>query len=641
LNNEPELTAAPALARSQTARANFATRIWAWARTNDAAIALALALVCLITRLLAVPASLWEWDDMLFAHALHHYDLAAHHPHPPGFPVFVVLARAAYWVLKSEHLALGAVALIFGVLLGPALFYFFREIFRARKLAFAAALLTCFAPNVWVQGAAGRSDGPGLTVGVIALALALRGLQSRGALLGAGVLFGLGMGVRVTVLPVVAPTLAVVLLIRLWRREVKLMAEAVTLAALAALCWYVPLILHTTWQTYRSLMNNHAQFTWQTDSIFADTENAELTYRLTRFFGEVWGAPWIMWTIYALAALGVVALLWQRRSSLLGWLALAFLPFIGFVFILNTPLSAPLYSLPYIPLFTGLAACGLVLGPSLLPRAERYWVGRNLGLLLTIMLAIAFIEWTYPVIKMVHREASPSIRALEKLRATLDPQRDVVVFDGIFSPHVSFYLPQAKTVLQDANYKIEPSKADLVNPALATGRILSLTLEPVPGGEGEHLQWSSGRGARRLRLLSLGRYFDAYLTDLTDPQRIHFARTWGWYGEDGERSNWASPRAMVFLSPVRGAAQLQLTLRVPDQPDGTRSRIRLELANQVLDEFDPPPDWFVKTYAVPAVWHQEKFAQLTLVADRPYALPNGDERRIGMYARQIVWRLAQ
>ena len=29
----------------------------------------------------------WEWDETLFARGILHFELAAHFPHPPGFPL--------------------------------------------------------------------------------------------------------------------------------------------------------------------------------------------------------------------------------------------------------------------------------------------------------------------------------------------------------------------------------------------------------------------------------------------------------------------------------------------------------------------------------------------------------------------------
>src|SRR5262245_22761800 len=79
-------------------------------QNKDYLIAVGLLILCILTRIIAIPASLWEWDDMLFAHALHKYDLVAHSPHPPGFPVFVAMTRVAYWIIGDEHRALTTIA---------------------------------------------------------------------------------------------------------------------------------------------------------------------------------------------------------------------------------------------------------------------------------------------------------------------------------------------------------------------------------------------------------------------------------------------------------------------------------------------------------------------------------------------------
>ena len=52
--------------------------------------------------ILAMPASPWEFDEPLFFEALHKYDPLAHHPPPPGYPVFVHFAKLVRLVIPSD-----------------------------------------------------------------------------------------------------------------------------------------------------------------------------------------------------------------------------------------------------------------------------------------------------------------------------------------------------------------------------------------------------------------------------------------------------------------------------------------------------------------------------------------------------------
>lgn len=531
---------------------------------------LLLSAIVIVSRLWAIPASLWEWDDILFARSLHKFDLVAHSPHPPGFPVFVALGRVAYAILGNEHFALVAVNVFFSSFLAIALYYLYREITGDRVIAGIGALLCCFAPNVWLHSASPRSDSAAFVLGVAALAFAITSLRRPGNLIIASLIFGLGMGVRVTLLPVVAPTLTVVCLIYLWRRQWKLVAGAVITTALAVLVWFVPLIVHTTWATYRSVMRAHADFTYTTDGMFAPTENAFLAYRFTRFAIDIWGTRSIAIGMYVLSAIGVVSLLLSRKSRSLAWMVLAFVPYICFVFILNTPLSAPLYSLPYIPFFAGLAACGVVLSVRLILRSRPYRVQTAISVAIGCLFVLWLIIWTFPVIKMVRSEESPPVRAMRYLRNTMRADRDVLHYDGYFSPHVDFFLHEYKAVMSDASAE---SASNLLSLALGSPNIYTVSTTPtITGGDApldsKTFKWSRRRPSERLKALSLGRYFNVYTANLGKRQEAAYLD--GWYDlESNGSEGWRWTRKQARTAVLN--TNTEMTLHVRFQAAGSNA----------------------------------------------------------------------
>src|SRR5438046_4063556 len=88
----------------------------------------AIALVCAATRFLAMARSLWDWDEALFCLGIRSYDITVHHPHPPGFPVYIALGRIVRMVIPNDFRALQAVNLIAGMLVFPAIFFLAREL---------------------------------------------------------------------------------------------------------------------------------------------------------------------------------------------------------------------------------------------------------------------------------------------------------------------------------------------------------------------------------------------------------------------------------------------------------------------------------------------------------------------------------
>ncbi|MBN1938434.1 MAG: glycosyltransferase family 39 protein, partial [Candidatus Aminicenantes bacterium] len=330
------------------------------ARARDFRLTLVFGFAALLIGLWSVPASLWEWDEVLFARGLHDYDIPTHSPHPPGFPLYIFLGRAALLLGVDDKTALCLVGLLFAFILGAASYRFFRELFEDRRTASAATAFLLAVPPVAIYSGAPRSDVPGLAAGLLVLALAMMGRASPRALAAAGLTLGLGFGVRVTILFAAAPVLIVVSLGWLVRRKWKPVVTAAGLALFGALLCYIPVVLTTGFDEYRRVMQAHTRYTSTIDTFLAPGLNSLWDYRLGRYFLDPWGAPLAAVFIGFCAMAGIVFLILRKRGWVLGWLALAFLPIMLFTVLYMTPLAAPLYVLPFMPLFTGLAAAGLV-----------------------------------------------------------------------------------------------------------------------------------------------------------------------------------------------------------------------------------------------------------------------------------------
>ena len=84
-----------------------------------------LPLVFLALHLPYLPKSLEDLDSINFALGVRHFDVAHHQPHPPGYPVFILIAKALHAVVPAEATALAlfsAIAAALGVL-GLAVLY--------------------------------------------------------------------------------------------------------------------------------------------------------------------------------------------------------------------------------------------------------------------------------------------------------------------------------------------------------------------------------------------------------------------------------------------------------------------------------------------------------------------------------------
>jgi hypothetical protein len=321
------------------------------------AAVLVLAALFLAAHLASLPASLEDLDSINFAFGVQHFDVAHHHPHPPGYPLFILIAKAARLVSASEAHALAVVAAVAGALSIFALVALFRRIDPDRcapASALIATLLTVTAPLYWFAGSRPLSDLAGLAaaIGVQALTLAA---ATPASLAIAAFLAGFATGLRSQVAWLTVP-LIVLAIVRLRRRGTAPFSAAAF--AVGGLLWGVPLVVLTGPRAYwHAIFDQGAEDLTGVQMLWTTPTGHQLVAALHREFVAPWSVTLVAAIVFALAVAGAVRMFRVSRGPLLT-LAAAFVPYLAFDLLFQETVTTR-YALPMLVPTAYLAMRGL------------------------------------------------------------------------------------------------------------------------------------------------------------------------------------------------------------------------------------------------------------------------------------------
>ena len=546
-----------------------------------------------LTRIYALSRSLWDWDEALFSVGVRSYDVTQHHPHPPGFPLFMLAAKGVHLLIANEFRSVQAVTLLGAIALFPALFFLARELRFSFVVAVGGASLYAFFPTVWLFGGTAFSDIPSTTLVLVACALLLRGARDERAYVIGAIVLAISAGFRTQNLLIgCAPALYATGRRaqgagRRWSIVAPILVAGVIVAASYAGAAYASA---DPPHGYLASMANLRAYVHNVDS-FMNPGRQPLRQLLFDFFVHPIRGGRFDYVIDAFAALGLAVTF--RRFGTLMTLAM-FVPFQLFAWLMLDPMSVPRYGTAYLPMYALLAAAGAHVIK---------WID---AVVITAVIA-RLVVWTLPAIRTVRSTDSPTVAAMREIH------RHAYVHMGM-SPFADYFLASTPhtVVLKENELPLGPRDDLYVCECVRPGRV-----------------WARPRGV--LWNIVRRRYFAVTLTTLGQIWRFGD----GWHDEEGEGETvfrWMKGRSVTLLPDVGPRARLAMAFGIPSPLVAAAPTLTVTLNGQVIDRVRCTAENMSKTWDVAAGPRNE----LVLTIDRTLK-PAGDVRELGLRLDSYSW----
>ena len=435
-----------------------------------------------LSRILFRSHVLYDVDSVNFALGVGRFDPSVHQPHPPGYFLYIWLARLVGTLTSDRNTALVAISVAASCGAAWIIHELTREWFGQGAARFSL-LLFLFSPLGWFHGTVALTYMPEAFFSASIGLFCWRAYTGRANwALPAAALFALAAGFR----PSIALLLGPLCLFSIWRAGPRLRWLALVTGLAVGLCWFVPMVdLSGGFSRYFGALSQlwftvpGKQSTW-TSPWLGLARILTIAWILTLCFGVASALVLVGQSRPDSAAADRKRFIWLWVTPGLLFFTMVFLLFVnaGYLLVLTPPLFALLAE----------RAHRFLTSPN---RRGLRWAAAVAGIGINCLIFLrAPLYCTYRSVNELERDLASGRHALE---AAVDPATTLIVgFDSHFLGyrHAGYYLPQFVT-LQYPEMSYKDGKRAFVMKArdtraltrIPTAGLRNLVFFPLPPGE--------------------------------------------------------------------------------------------------------------------------------------------------------------
>ena len=510
-------------------------------RALDAVATVAVASTLIVSRFGFLANGPWEWDETLFARGILHFELAAHFPHPPGFPGWLAIGHLLTPLTGDPLLALQLASAAFSVAALWALAAIGRQV-ATPPVAAAASLAVLAAPGPWLFAVRGFSTTAAACFALAAVAVLVGGLRGHRV-----TIFTLLVSASFLVRPHLLPALAILWLAGVWSvRPVRRLLPGVGLGlSMGTIALVLMVRAEGGWSAFVAPFVAHSQRHF---SRLVGNVGGYADLGLVKGFGGVVPATFV----FALSIVGLAV--WARRRGrrvATVWLVVLAVLVAQLVWLQNRTY--------------GRYAVGVQMALAPLVAAAASTVPPAAAVAGLMGLTTWFGSTGLPLVREQHTTQLPAWQAVQQsLIEGLDDDRTVVLESEAY-PFASYlwHLLEARG---------EPTPPWVLSPWAP---------EPWEGVEGDFLVATVHRQFYPDTLYGMERRFAGVSASLQPLTQQRFLEAWvlrdvplpihGWWPaertDSGRRFMWCGSDAVLQLPPLAGGTELGLALRPAPGPD--------------------------------------------------------------------------